>query len=109
MDEWNLAEPAFNIDVEKLRQIGRRNVQTLYIQILRTRQASDRSIDGVRCPVTPFKEPLQNAAIFTVTGPQEFALLVLAEPVHEENLRHPCSLRRSYPQPLGDVTSDVLS
>src|SRR5947208_11934174 len=109
MDERNLTEPAFDIHVEELRQIGRGSVQPAHIEILRTRQSPDRSIDRIRRPVASFKDPFQYAAVFPVTRPQELTFLVFAKPVHDENLRHLCAWSRTDFEPVRKVTSHVIA
>ncbi len=51
------------------------------------RDEADRGLDGLDLAVAAAEDPLQHARVLAEPGPQELAVLVLAEPVDVEDLR----------------------
>src|SRR5512133_901146 len=85
-NERNLGLPAFDIHIQQLLHGVGGNVQTLGVDVLGGWQPSDGSIHGLRVSVDAFEDPLQDAAVLAVAGPEELAVFIGAEPVHVINL-----------------------
>src|SRR5208283_2543347 len=114
LDQRHLRQPAFDIDVEQFFHLSARDVEPRGVEIGHVGNSSDGGVFGMglHLTVAALEDPLQHAAVFTITGPEEFSLFIfiLAKPVDVENLwqlRWICE--RSYLEPVGKVVAHVIA
>ena len=74
------------------------------------RHQADRRLDRLALAVAAAEDPLEHAAVLAEAGPEELAVVVLAEPVDEED---PRQLRRVASradlQPVAEVVGHVVA
>src|SRR5271165_4082539 len=70
---------------------------------------SDGGILGMDFAVATLKDPFEDAAVFAIAGPQKLSILVLAKPVHVENLWQRCIRLGSHLEPVGEVVPHVIA
>ena len=81
----HFGEPAINVYAQQFDQIVGGNIQALGIHIGGIRQPPNGCVCGVDLAVAALKNPLQDAAVLAVAGPEKLAVFVLPEPVHVED------------------------
>ena len=81
LGEVALRQPALGIHREQFLQLTRLEVQTFDEQVAVLRLAADRGLLCVGAALDPLDDPCQNPGVLAETGPDELAILVLAEPV----------------------------
>ena len=62
-------------------------LESAHVEILVLRDPSDRGLQGMGSPLAALDDPLEDAHVVAETGPEELALVALAEPVHVEDAR----------------------
>src|SRR5665213_2319230 len=82
--------PGFAIDSLQGIELLLWEVHTLPMDVLITRRPADRRFPAPSTSVGAVDDPLQNAHVLPEAGPQELAVLVLAEPVHMEDTGSAC-------------------
>jgi len=85
-DQINLSFPLIGADAKGLFHLLCCNVKSFGVDTIGSRNLSDRGLFNLTFAVATVEYVSQHAAVFAVTGPQEFAL-VFPEPVNKENLR----------------------
>src|SRR3954452_19014096 len=75
------------VDREQPLQGLGREVEPVDVQRALGRDASDRRVGRLGLAVAAAEDPLQDTGVLAEAGPQELALVVLAEPVDVEDLR----------------------
>src|SRR5579864_1683036 len=85
-DARYFGEPAVNVDLQQIVQIGRRQWQSIRIQVVFRRQATDWRIVGMDTAIAALEDPFQDAAVLAETGPKESIVFVLTKPVDVEEL-----------------------
>src|SRR5580765_8034921 len=74
-------EPLVSVDVEGGLHAVRRDVQSVELEGARGRHVADWRLARVRHAVDPVDDPLEDAHVVAIAGPQELARAVTAEPV----------------------------
>ena len=80
--QWHLGKPAVHVHAEQLGNIRGRKIKPLSIQIRELGKLANRRIHGMNFAIAAIEDPFQNPAVLAESGPEEFALVVGAEPVH---------------------------
>src|SRR5947208_6101288 len=88
---------------------GGRAVEAVGVEGLGGRDEPDRRLDHLPLTVATPEDPLQYAAVLTVARPDELAVLVLAEPVDEEDARHLVRMLAPELEPVGEVVGHVVA
>src|SRR6266852_1393441 len=96
-----LGTPFAGVYREGVAQSVAGNVETGQVE-------TDRSLVGGRRAVGAVEQPLEHAQIFAITGPQEVAAGVFAEPVDHEDARRTLELLAD-DQPMREVVADVVA
>src|SRR5450759_566141 len=103
-----LALPTRGIHRKQLLEILRGYAGAGNVQRLSRRQIADRRLDRLAGALHALADPLEHAAVVTVTRPEPLALGVLAKPVHEENLWQLAAIAAiRHGQPVGKVIAHV--
>ncbi|MNQ64064.1 hypothetical protein D3C85_784680 [compost metagenome] len=109
-DQGRFLGPDVGVDVQQDLQIGVRQAQTRQVQRVLGRHATDRGVHGLSLAVQTLDDPLQHAGVVAKARPDELAVLVLAEPVDEEETRQ---LRRvgllAQLQPVAEIVAHVVA
>ena len=79
--------PLLVIDAEKFDDGFVRHIEFSKIEIVGTRQPSDRRSDRGFASLAAIDDPLEHAHVVAETRPKKFAVLAFAEPVHVEDER----------------------
>src|SRR5271165_2000096 len=79
------------------------------VEISHFGDSSDGGIFGMDFAVATLKDPFEDAAVFAVAGPQKLSILVLAKPVHVENLWQLCVRLGSHLEPVRKVIPHVIA
>ena len=87
------------------------DVGALGVDLARRRDAADRGLDRLALAVAAPEDPLEDADVLAEAGPDELAVVVLAEPVDDEDLRQLRRVRcsRADLQPVGEVVGHVVA
>lgn len=72
------------IDGEQFGEVGIAHRQSMRVDIVSTRQNSNRRVNSANLASKSLDNPVDNANVFTKTGPQESAVVATAEPVDVE-------------------------
>ncbi len=86
-DGFHLLLPLLDVDREQCVHRFLRDIQVRHIDITIVRQEADRCLLRADPVVTAVDYPAQHSQILAEAGPQELAVLVLAEPVDVEDFR----------------------
>ena len=91
--------------------LGRRRRGPSRSRSSRSRHGADRRLLAVRGALEPAHDPGEHAGVLAVAGPQELAVLVLAEPVHPEDARQlsASSVRSVIDEPVPEVVAHVVA
>ena len=73
------------------------------------RDEPDRRLDRLALAVAAAEDPLQHARVLAEAGPQELAVVVLAEPVDVEDLRQLGAVAAADLQPVREVVGHVVA
>src|SRR5258708_17069899 len=84
---FHLIFPIFRAHSQQFAHRFVRNLHPVQRQPVLRRNVTDRRLLRRPASFHALQYPFQHADIFAVTGPQEFAIRTLAEPVHVKNLR----------------------
>src|SRR5277367_2675103 len=87
LDRRHFGQPALDVDAEQFLDIRGFDVQSGGVKISDLWNPPDRGFIGMDRVVAALKDTFQHPAVLPITGPEEFATLILAEPVDVENLR----------------------
>src|SRR5680860_1205016 len=79
-----LLGPGFVVDPEQLLDVALGQVEPVEVERIRGREQPDRGVNGIRLALDPAYDPLDHARVLAEAGPDEAAVLTLAEPVHLE-------------------------
>ena len=107
-DFLGLLIPNVAVDREQLVQLFAGDVQTGQIQTLRRGDVADGRLDRVRVASAPVQNPLDHSQVLAESGPQELAVLVLAEPIGVEDLGRPAH-PPPHLQPMLEVLAHVVT
>src|SRR3989441_11043162 len=101
-------EPLSGVAPERLAQLGRRDIESIRVEGAGGRDPPDRCLLGPRRPANPLDHPLEDAHVFAITGPEEAAVRVAAEPVDAEDAGR---LRPTGPggEPLAEIVGHVVA
>ena len=84
-------------------------MQTIQIQSVGRGHKANRGFHRVARTFRALEDPLQHAAILAIARPQEFAVFILPEPVHVEDLWQPGAGRGSHLEPMAEVVAHVVT
>src|SRR5262249_42948352 len=102
-------EPAFFVDGEEGFHVVVGDGEAGAVDGVGGGDFADGGIDGAGGAVAAFKDPFEDAGIFAVAGPEEFALVVFSEPVDVENVGHAAAAGDSHFEPVGKVIAHVVA
>ena len=114
-DGLDFLDPAGLVDLEDFLEVGGNDFElTLVVRkvdILLEREVTDSRLGGLNLAVDTVADPLENAAVVAEAGPHEAAVVALAEPVHEVDLRklRRVGARALHLQPVLEVVGDVVA
>src|SRR5437773_370651 len=92
--------PLGSIDfLQRVEGLARETLEFVRVEILELRHPADGGFFRTDSTVATIDHPLQHAHVVAESGPEEFAVLVFAEPVDVENLRAVLDLP-AHAQPL---------
>ena len=82
--------------------------ETLDVEILERRGPTDLSFMSGGMAIAAFHDPVDDAHVFAESGPEEFSVLVLAEPVHMEEARQVGEVA-AHLEPVTEVLAHVVA
>ena len=100
--------PVARIHAEQLIEAFAGNVHAVQCQRRRSWHKPNRRIGGGGASLNPIGDPLQHPDIFAESGPQEFSVGILAEPIHVENFRRVFNFR-AHVQPVLEIIGHVVA
>jgi len=96
------------IDPENLDDGFVFDIQLLKIEIVRARHPANGRLDRAATALAPIDDPFEGAHVFAETGPENFSIRVLAEPVHVKNERR-IGQALAGPEPMPEIFADVVT
>ena len=116
-DRGNLLLPTLDVDLEDLLEIGLDDVELgLFVivgevDVVGERDVADRGLVGLDLALDALADPLEDAAVVAEARPHEAAVVALAEPVHEVDLRKLRRVGRGalHLQPVLEVVGHVVA
>ena len=82
--------------------------ETGHVDVLVLGDPADRSLERMGTLLAALDDPLEHAHVVAESGPEEFPLGALAEPVHVEDARHVLH-EAPHLQPVGEVVAHVVA
>ena len=109
-DQGGFLGPDLGVDIEQGRQVGLGQVEARQVQRLAGRDAAHRGVHSGGLAVEAAGDPLEDAGVVAEARPDEFAVVVLAEPVDEVEARQPGRLGLAgHRQPVSEIVAHVVA
>src|SRR5258708_22026967 len=108
-DRWNFGKPALHVHAEQLCNIRGRKLKSLGIEARRLGKPANRRIYSVNFAGAAFEDPFQHRAVLAVSGPEEFAVAVGAEPVNVIDFWQLCAASGADLQIVGEVVAHIVA
>src|SRR5262245_16489077 len=102
LDLGQLGGDGVVVDGDQLPHLLVREVEISEVDLPLCGHESDRCLDGLALALAAAEHPLEDADVLAEARPDEGAVLVLAEPVDEEDLRQPRSLAPAGLEPVAE-------
>src|SRR5262245_16261609 len=95
LDLRELGLDGFGVDLDQEAHVIGADLAALGVDLSLRRDAADGRVDGLALALDAAEDPLEHPDVVAEPGPDEVPLVVLAEPVDEEDLRElrPLALR----------------
>src|ERR1700722_10632092 len=87
---------------------GARKVETVPVDVFEVRSPADRRLLAEGAATDTVDDPLEDAHVFAVAGPEEFAVIALAEPVDVEDARGGGEVAL-HAEPVTEVVAHVIA
>src|SRR6202140_2746218 len=108
-DRWYFGEPALHVHAEQFGDIRGGKVKSLRIQVRRFGEPTNRRIHSVHSAIAAFEDPFQHTAVLAVSGPEEFAVVVGAEPINVKDLGQVCAAPEADLEIVGEVIAHIVA
>src|SRR4030095_7292557 len=106
---FQLLRPLVRLDRQQLAHACPRNaLESVEIEILRSRDATDWTLPGSTPAFTAIDDPFQDSHVVPKAGPEKFPGGVFAEPINMKNERRP-RWPRPVLEPVPEIVADVVA
>ena len=109
LDGFNLGKPLFLIHAEDLLHAFAADIKSAEIQCVNGGHVADGCFYSLAFSGYSLKDPFENTAVFSITGPDELIILILAEPVDIEYLWQLVRIGfLAHVEPMLEVIADMV-
>ena len=104
----NFPAPGCAVQALELLELLLWKIQSIPVDVFVARLPADGRLFADGTAASPLHDPLEDAHVFAKAGPEKFAVLPLAEPVHVENASRlaQCAL---HIDPVAEIVAHVIT